>query len=148
MKPLNKVNFIVVHCADTKSNMNFTVEDLHRVHVVENGWSDIGYHHYIKFNGLAYECRSPNKQGAHCKAVNDKSLAICLEGGFGGVNNFTELQLDALYHLINKLKAKYPNAAIVGHNHFDDKLCPSFCVVSWYEQRVKDEINKAFGSFL
>ena len=121
MRLLNKVNFIVVHCAATKSSMYVTVDDLRKWHVEQNGWSDIGYHYFIKFDGSIHKCRPEKYQGAHCKTVNDKSIAICLEGGYGGVDNFTVIQKDALMHLIDEKKIKYDNAAVVGHGHFDDK---------------------------
>ena len=139
MNELTDIRFIVIHCADTKSSMDVTVDDLHKWHVEENGWSDIGYHFFIKFDGTLSNCRDSRYQGAHCKAVNDKSLAICLEGGYGGDNNFTPVQLDKLYDLIYSLKLQYPNAAVVGHNHFDDKLCPCFDVTAWYESK---QLNK------
>jgi len=133
MKPLTEVKFIVIHCADTKSNMNVTVDDLYKWHVTENGWSDIGYHYFIKFDGTIHSCRSVKLQGAHCKAVNSKSIAICIEGGYGGVDNFTAIQRHALMSLIIDIKGDYKNAAVVGHSHFDEKSCPSFDVVEWYD---------------
>ena len=137
MKLLSKIDFIVVHCADTKTEMYVTVDDLRKWHVTDNGWSDIGYHYFIKFDGTVHTCRDSKYQGAHCKTVNDKSLAICIEGGYGGIDNFTEIQKHALACLIAELKEKHnKNAAIVGHSHFDDKKCPSFNVVEWYEGYV------------
>jgi len=118
--------------------MDFTVDDLRRLHVVDNGWSDIGYHWYIKFDGTVHACRPESYEGAHCKTVNNKSIAICIEGGYGGVNNFTDIQLEALMHLIEEKKLTYDNAAVVGHGHFDDKACPSFSVVNWYENILID----------
>ena len=43
--------FITVHCSATKPENPFTVEDLRKVHVNQNGWSDIGYHFYITVDG-------------------------------------------------------------------------------------------------
>lgn len=140
MKALSKVNFIVIHCADTPSNMDVKISDLHRWHVEENGWSDIGYHYFIKRNGSLHDCRDDSLQGAHCKSVNDSSLAICIEGGFNGVNSFTTIQKKSLRALINKLKKSHPNAAVVGHSHFDNKACPSFNVVEWYESNKDKSI--------
>ncbi len=136
MKTLAKVSFLVVHCAATKSHMDVTVDDLKKWHVVENGWDDIGYHYFIKFDGSIHQCRSEKYQGAHCKTVNDKSLAICLEGGFDGVDNFTMSQKKSLFDLIQDRKLAHPNAAVVGHSHFDYKACPSFDVVTWYENNL------------
>jgi len=137
MEPLKAVKLIVIHCADTKISMNVTVSDLHQWHVVENGWDEIGYHYYIKFDGTVHNCRDTQYAGAHCKSVNDISLAICLEGGYGGGDNFTDLQKESLSYLINKIKADHPNAAVIGHNSIDDKACPSFDVVKWYEDNVE-----------
>lgn len=136
MRKLAKVNFIVIHCAATKSTMDTTVNDLRKWHVTENGWDDIGYHWFIKFDGTVHECREESYQGAHCKSVNDKSIAICLEGGYDGIDNFTTVQKEALMHLIEEKKFSYDNAAVVGHGHFDDKKCPSFSVVNWYENNL------------
>jgi len=134
MRPLNKIDFICIHCADSKKSMDVDVETLRRWHVEENGWSDIGYHYFIKFNGSLHKCRDTKYQGAHCKAINQNSIAVCLEGGFNGEDNFTVPQLNQLKSLINSLKIQYPNAALVGHNHFDEKSCPSFDVVAWYDK--------------
>jgi N-acetyl-anhydromuramyl-L-alanine amidase AmpD len=139
MRLLKKVNHLVVHCAATKSNQDVTIADLYQWHVKDNGWSDIGYHYFVKFDGSVHPCRDVTYQGAHCKAVNDKSIGICLEGGYGGVNNFTEAQLDALWELLCDLKQKHPNACVNGHSHFDDKACPSFQVTQWYESMLENK---------
>tara|TARA_R110000765_G_scaffold425059_1_gene537175 strand:- start:370 stop:798 length:429 start_codon:yes stop_codon:yes gene_type:complete len=141
MRPLVGVKFIVVHCADSKSDMDVTVSTLRQWHVEERGWSDIGYHFFIKFDGSIHQCRPDMYQGAHCKTVNDKSIAICLEGGYGGVDNFTEIQKRALMCLLSDKKAKYKNAAIIGHSHLDDKACPSFDVVSCYDEFIRDQYD-------
>ena len=133
MRLLAGVKFLVVHCADTKTEMDVSVSTLRRWHIGERGWSDIGYHYFIKFDGTTHSCRSDKLQGAHCKTVNSKSIAICIEGGYGGVDNFTAIQRHALMSLIIDIKGNYKNAAVVGHSHFDEKSCPSFDVVEWYD---------------
>lgn len=142
MKPLKDVKFIVVHCADSKSTMNVTVDTLRRWHVEERNWDDIGYHFFIKFDGTVHECRNTLFQGAHCKSLNDKSIAICLEGGFNGEDNFTDIQKRSLYYLICEIKETRKNAAVIGHNHFDEKACPSFDVVSWYDAMLKEHSGR------
>ncbi len=142
MRPLVGVKFIVVHCADSKSDMDVTVSTLRQWHVGERGWSDIGYHFFIKFDGTIHTCRDEKYQGAHCKTVNDKSIAICLEGGFGGVDNFTEIQKHSLMCFLSEKKEQHKNAAIIGHSHIDDKACPSFDVVECYDKFVRGQYNE------
>lgn len=139
MRLLNKVQFIVVHCAGSKKSMDVTKETLRQWHVEENKWDDIGYHYFIKFNGKLFECRDRKYQGAHCKTVNHNSIAICLEGGFEGTDNFTFEQLDRLKEVIDALKIEFPNAALIGHGHIDNKACPSFQVVKWYENQTQPQ---------
>lgn len=146
MKTLGEVKLIVVHCADTKGSMDWTVGDMWRLHVRENGWDDIGYHYYIKFDGSVHNCRDAKYQGAHCVPVNHISLAICLEGGYGGEDNFNDVQKSSLWSLICTLKVAHPNAAIIGHNSIDNKACPSFNVVQWYEDNLENSgIVSALG---
>ena len=133
MRLLTSVKFLVVHCADSKSHMDVSVETLRHWHVGQRGWSDIGYHWFIKFDGTLHECRSEKYQGAHCKAVNDKSIAICLEGGFAGIDNFTQRQLFTLRAFLQEKKQEHKSAVIVGHSHIDNKSCPSFDIVEWWE---------------
>mgnify|MGYP003654821226 CR=1 FL=1 len=133
MMPLAKVDFLVVHCADSKASMNVTTNTLWQWHVTERGWSDIGYHFFIKFDGTVHKCRPDKYQGAHCVSVNDKSLGICIEGGFNGIDNYTDIQKHSLFALLQEKKLKYPNAAVIGHGHIDTKHCPSFNVVEWYD---------------
>lgn len=141
MRLLNKVNFLAVHAADSKIDMDVTVQTLRRWHVEEKGWEDIGYHYFIKFDGSLHKCRDRKYQGAHCVSINHNSLAICLEGGFNGENNFTQPQLDRLYSLIIGLKTEFPNAALIGHGHIDNKACPCFDVVAWFDKRIKTPIG-------
>lgn len=141
MRNLEIVNKIVVHCADSKSDMNVTVDDLRKWHVTEKGWSDIGYHYFIKFDGSVYDCRSVKFQGAHCIAVNNESIAICIEGGYGGEYNFTKPQMDALGALIENKKTEYPGATLHGHNEFDNKSCPCFNVGEWYTKYLEEQVN-------
>ena len=134
MKPLAEVKFIAVHSAGSKSSMDVTTNTLWQWHVTERGWSDIGYHFFIKFDGTVHKCRDVKYQGAHCEAINDKSIAVCIEGGYGGVDNFTAIQKHALFALITEQKDAHKNSAVVGHNHFDKKACPCFDVVSWFDE--------------
>ena len=64
------------------------------------------------------------------------TLRKALEGGYEGIDNFTDKQKIALMGLIKSRKAIYRNAAVAGHSHFDDKECPSFDVVAWYEGNI------------
>jgi len=76
------IEFAVIHCS--ASNVRKHGENmkhyLHKWHVEENGWSDIGYHYAIDIHGAIIPCRPLERVGAHCYGYNRKSIGICLQG--------------------------------------------------------------------
>ena len=65
MKPRTETNYIVIHCSATRANQHVTIEDIRHWHVVERGWSDIGYHWIIDRNGIIHKGRDSRLSGAH-----------------------------------------------------------------------------------
>lgn len=130
------IQYIAIHCAATKSTMDVSIEDIDRWHK-DRGFSGVGYHVYIKFDGSVHFGRPLKKTGAHVKGFNSRSIGICLEGGYGGVNNFTSRQMDILELVLAELKKEYPQAQIKGHRDFKGvrKSCPSFDVKDWCEKK-------------
>lgn len=51
-------------------------------HKYFRGFDDIGYNFLIGGDGRAYEGRGWNKQGAHTKGFNEKSIGIAFSGIF------------------------------------------------------------------
>lgn len=143
-----KTDYLIIHCAATKSNMDVGVKEIREWHI-KRGFNDIGYHYVIRRNGEVEKGRNELEVGAHVAGYNSISVGVSLVGGVGGdgkaENNFTPEQFKSLKTLILELKKRYPNAKIVGHrdlspdkNH-DGKItpdewlkeCPSFSVADW-----------------
>lgn len=59
-----------------------TIEAIHRYHVKERGWKDIGYHILIAPNGDIWAGRPIAQSGAHTRGRNRNSIGICLIGDF------------------------------------------------------------------
>lgn len=104
----------------------------------ERGWNGIGYHYVIRRDGRLENGRSLKEAGAHCKGHNKDSIGICLVGGIKDstknepVNDYTDKQWETLKSIVLELKAKYPNARIVGHCDYEPKkTCPNFDVKEW-----------------
>ena len=131
----NKVQGVLIHCAATKSTMNVDRDTINRWHI-KRGFSEIGYHYYITFDGIVHKGRDTRTVGAHCKGKNSTHLGICLEGGLSAdnkpENNFTDEQWFSLIGLLKELPSKFPNIKeIAGHNKYAAKACPSFDVEAW-----------------
>ena len=130
MRPINK---IIIHCSATPQGRDVKIETIKDWHVVQNGWSDIGYHYVIELDGEIKEGRPVEVTGAHCLGQNKLSIAICYVGGMNKSNTKpkdtrTEEQKESLIKLIKELKKEYNILSVHGHNEFSNKACPSFNV--------------------
>jgi len=134
---VRNINKIVVHCTATPEGREVTVNDLHKWHVVDNGWSDIGYHWFIDLNGTLHECRPEYKQGAHAKGHNKNSVGICYAGGCDSDMNpkdtRTDAQKETLRCILEDLRGRYQQAEIIGHRDISSKACPSFDAKTEYQ---------------
>lgn len=122
---MRDIKKIIFHCSDSDIPGHDNVKTLRQWHVMERGWSDIGYHYLITKNGSVYKCRPIERAGAHCHGENFDSIGICLSGKV----NFTPMQIESATKLNKELCNKFHlmNDQIFGHNNFNSmKTCPNF----------------------
>ena len=140
---MRKINYIVVHCSATRKDHPFTVADLRAVHL-RRGFRDIGYHYYIRRDGVVVKTRPIEQPGAHVKGYNKFSIGICYEGGLDASGNpkdtRTPEQRTALRLLVAQLLRRFHDARLCGHRDLSPdldgdgvvepqewvKLCPCF----------------------
>ncbi len=122
---------IIVHCTATPEGREVSQKDLYRWHVVNRGWSDIGYHYLIQLDGNVVICRPIEKDGAHVKGRNKGTVGVSYAGGVDPngkpKDTRTGAQKAALTQLLSKLLDDYPSITkISGHRDYAAKACPSF----------------------
>lgn len=105
---------LIVHHLEAEGS-NWTVEDIHRMHIVENGWSGIGYHYYIRLDGSVYKGRPDNAIGAHCQGCNTNTLGVSFEGNYDSRTSMPDAQYNAWCELKTYLAGKYGNMPVYGH---------------------------------
>jgi|SRR5215217_6495392 len=151
LKNRSRTDYIVVHCAATPPTSDIGKAEIDRWHRAQ-GWLMIGYHFVIRRDGTLETGRAVDAIGSHVAGYNSTSIGISLVGGVDAKgrpeNNFTSAQFAALAELLIDLKAKYPNAQILGHRDFSPdknkdgkitsnewmKACPSFDVREWLKE--------------
>lgn len=122
------MQYLVVHCADTPDDKDFTAEDIHDWHK-QRGWDGIGYHAVILRDGSIHPGRPDFWPGAHVKGHNYDSLGVCLVGR----KDFTPEQLGSLREWLDEKAEMYPHSTVVGHRELDNtKPCPNFDVWKWW----------------
>lgn len=131
MKCDRKIKEIHLHCSATKEGMDFGVKDIDRWHR-ERGWDGCGYHYIIKLDGEIEVGRDINKIPASIKGRNRYAVAIVYIGGLDKNGNpkdtRTDKQKASMYLLIERLKKRFGDIPVYGHNEFANKSCPCFDV--------------------
>ena len=97
-------------------------DSIHQQHL-NQGYTGIGYHFYIRKDGNIYRGRPINTGGAHCIGHNDDGIGVCFEGNFEK-ESMSSAQISAGKELIDYLKKKYPAAEVVRHRDLYTTACP------------------------
>lgn len=134
MRKLNKENvkYIVVHCSATMPGQACDAETIDGWHRAR-GWEMIGYHLVVMPDGSVEHGRPLFYQGAHVRNYNAVSIGVCYVGGLDEQGRTADTRTDAqkatLKRLLEKLKARFPKARVVGHRDLDrGKACPCYNV--------------------
>ena len=137
---MRDIKKLIVHCSATPEGKDFDIDNIRQWHVVDNGWSDVGYHYVIKLDGTVQEGRPIEKSGAHTFGHNKDSIGVCYIGGMDKdmkewKDTRTVAQQDSLFNLLMDLKFDFPEAKVFGHRDFTDKKpCPSFNAYEEYQE--------------
>lgn len=116
----NTTNRIILHHF---AGSGFTVDQIHQMHL-NQGWSGIGYHFYIRQDGSIYRGRPEHTIGAHAKGANADSIGICHEGDYEKERVMPEIQKQASVWLLNDLYNRYGKLPVVGHRDVMATACP------------------------
>lgn len=137
---MGKLTHLMIHCSDTPEGMDVTREHIEHWHLVERGWSRVGYSDLIRIDGsverlIAYDDDDVVEgweisNGA--KGWNGHTRHICYAGGKGNVDTRSAKQQTAMLEIILEHIKMVPGIKVIGHNQVNaHKYCPSFEVPSW-----------------
>ena len=124
-KPRREVERVFIHCSASDRPEHDDVEIIRKWHVEDNGWSDIGYHYFIKKDGEVKPGRSLEQTPAAQKGSNTAAITICLHGL--AAEAFTRQQYRSLIDLCTEIEAAYGGlVSFHGHCEVSSKSCPVF----------------------
>ncbi len=141
------IDTIMLHCTATPADREVTRAELdnwHRVARFEpyvdsaGRCTYAGYHLLVHLDGTYERLRPDAHRGQHCPGhnMNNRAVAVCYVGGTDANGRPTDTRTSAqkrtLLTLLRTLRARYPDAAIVGHRDYAPKACPSFDARSEY----------------
>jgi hypothetical protein len=123
-REIKNINKIIIHCSDSDIHAHDDISVIRKWHL-ERGFNDVGYHFFVKKNGIVQTGRAIHMIGAHCVNQNLTSIGICLSGKI----NFTETQFIHARELCEALMDRYKikESGIYPHCYFSkNKTCPNF----------------------
>lgn len=132
---MRKITHIVLHCTATPQTT--TIASIQNYWCKELGWESPGYHYIIRPDGEAVNLLPISQVSNGVAGHNAHSIHISYIGGIDAkgkaIDNRTSAQIATQVRLLQKFKAMYPNAEILGHRDFAGvkKECPSFDVRTW-----------------
>ncbi|WP_299648048.1 N-acetylmuramoyl-L-alanine amidase [uncultured Jannaschia sp.] len=143
--PDDRVTTIVIHYSATAiDGRPITAAEIDKWHR-QRGFAEIGYHYFIRRDGMAETGRDLSQPGrfevgAHAKGNNSSSIGICYEGGVvsadvnKGFDTRTPAQTAAMVRLIRELQERFGPVAVVGHRDmpYASTQCPGFDAGAWW----------------
>ncbi|PHR19278.1 MAG: hypothetical protein COA37_17765 [Hoeflea sp.] len=123
-KPRRPVSRVFIHCSASDNPAHDNVATMRAWHL-QRGWSDVGYHLFIRKDGVVEAGRpleiTPAAQAGH----NTGTIAICLHGL--DIDKFTQAQFDTLRALCASINRQYGGKLTFhGHREVAAKACPVF----------------------
>lgn len=145
-----ETDLIVIHCSGNEAGSDYGLEYIDRLHK-NKGWRGCGYHFVVKEDGTKEIGRAEGEIGAHAYGYNRTSIGICYIGGLKDgkpADTRTEAQENTILDILEELRAKYPEAKIVGHRDLSPdidgdgiiepfewlKSCPCFDAIEQYQK--------------
>ena len=129
-------NFIVIHHSNGGNDVDFSVEDIHRMHR-NIDYAGCGYHFVIRKNGTIERGRPEWAVGAHAEGFNSDSIGICFSGDFQR-SYPSDAQIAACVELLRDLCNGYDipcdRKHILGHRELNSTDCPGQNLYSWLEE--------------
>lgn len=119
-----KIRRVFLHCSASDNPEHDDISVIRKWHA-QRGFTDVGYHWFIKKDGTVQAGRSVDQIPAAQQGHNTGTLAICLHGL--DKLKFTEAQFESLRALCREINTIHQGKVTFhGHCEVSSKTCPVF----------------------
>jgi N-acetylmuramoyl-L-alanine amidase len=150
-----KLDYLIIHCTATPEGRKVTKEDIEQWHLIENGWSKVGYRDVIHLDGTLENLIDYNQDNEidpweisnGARGFNSKAAHVVYVGGtekddvYKSKDTRTYEQHMSLQIYVLFIILRHPHIKVIGHNEVSIKDCPSFNVGEWLRSICVDEVN-------
>jgi N-acetylmuramoyl-L-alanine amidase len=150
-----ELKYLMIHCTATPKGRKVTKKEIQQWHLMERGWSKVGYRDMIHLDGglenlIDYnqdDTIDPWEISNGARGLNGIAAHVVYVGGTEKNNikkskdtrTFEQHKTLQLYVLFMILR--HPKIKVIGHNEVSKKECPGFNVGEWLRSICVDEIN-------
>ena len=147
---MRTIKRIFIHC--TASFQDNYKDSMLVAEFKRKGWRNPGYHYVVRPDGTIFNMLPEDQISNGVAGYNSTAINIAYVGGIDkihmrGIDNRTDAQKQSLINLLQDLRKKYPNAAIMGHRDVSPdtnkngkvdtweyiKACPCFNAIEEYK---------------
>jgi len=127
-------NTVVIHHSVIDEGDDLaSLKEVQRLHQIDRGWADVGYHFLIGKEGSIYEGRPLNVRGVHVAGYNTGTVGVCLIGNFME-DTLSDLQTQATDAIVQWLAVRLQLTHLAGHRDFNGQtVCPGDNLVTYFE---------------
>ena len=150
-----KLEYLVIHNTATPEGRPVSKKDIEQWHLVERGWSKVGYRDMIHLDGRLENLIKFDQDDTidswevsnGARGFNGKSAHVVFVGGTEKNNikkskdTRTEEQYVSLELYVRFFILRHPNIKVIGHNEISEKDCPGYDVGVWLRAMCIDEKN-------
>lgn len=142
---MRAIDKIIFHCSASDKPEFDDVSVMRKWHMAR-GFTDVGYHYFIRKDGVIQVGRPLDQIGAHTQGHNTGSVGVC----FHGLNNFTPAQVNAIHLVVDEIeKVVGQKLELFSHRDFTHlKTCPNFVLADFLLGKVTIIKHYASASFL
>lgn len=130
---MRNIDKIIFHCSASDSPAHDDVSVMRSWHQ-RLGWSDVGYHFFIKKDGAVQTGRPLEQVGAHTQGHNTGSVGVC----FHGLNDFTKQQLQSIHKVVAMIEGRLgKKLELKSHRDYTNKkTCPNFVLSDFLNGKI------------
>jgi len=100
-------------------------EIVHKIHIIDKGWSGCGYHFLVDKDGKIYGGRPLFAQGAHCLHQNHHTIGIAAVGNYV-IEEMPQAQEKGIIDICKYVMDRYNIKDIKKHSDYYPTSCPGY----------------------
>jgi hypothetical protein len=134
LRDMNNVDAVVVHHSASRGQ---SIRNLAEYHIAVRGWSGIGYHFAVGWNGVVYMMNDVERRTNHAQGHNSHTIGVVMVGSYDTISP-SDATIESTLRLIQHLGNMYGADSVVFHRDLKATACPGQGAVDALRERITE----------